>query len=147
MVLCFHSFRFKRPSLIPLFRGRIGIKVIGNRVYAFGLVFQKVETLVAIKSKFLVARQKSKPLGDGMCYDDVIAGVMMILCVVKCKARICEHCTLGNGKDIYHSFLFHGKKHFFCRLPILGQEFLVIERHNQFTGCLGTYIKFTVRDI
>ena len=43
------------------------------------LVFQEVETLAAVKGKLLVARQEREPLGDGMGYDDVVAGVAVII--------------------------------------------------------------------
>ena len=56
-----------------------------------GLVFQKVESLTAVKGKLLVARQERKTLGDGMGYDDVVAGVTVILRFVNRKTGVGKH--------------------------------------------------------
>jgi hypothetical protein len=56
-----------------------------------GLVFQKVESLTAVKGKLLVARQERKTLDDGMGYDDMVAGVTVILRFVNRKTGVGKH--------------------------------------------------------
>ena len=47
-----------------------------------GLVFYQVKPLVAVVPETGVAGKECDMLGDGMCYDDVVAGVAMILLFV-----------------------------------------------------------------
>ncbi|MBR3111024.1 MAG: hypothetical protein IKH35_07540 [Prevotella sp.] len=47
--------------------------------------------MTAVKGKLLVARQERKTLGDGMGYDDMVAGVTVILRFVNRKTGVGKH--------------------------------------------------------
>ena len=46
--------------------------------------------MAAVECKFLVAGQERKSLGDGVGYDDVVAGVAVVLLLVELEVGICE---------------------------------------------------------
>ena len=63
---------------------------VGERRHEGELVFYQVKPLAAVECKLLVAGQERKSLGDGVGYDDVVAGVAVVLLLVELEVGICE---------------------------------------------------------
>lgn len=83
------------------------------------LVFQKVESLTTIECKLLVAGKKREVLGDGVGNDDVVAGVMVVLSLVECKAGIGVSRIATQGQELYAVVLLYRGEHLLSRLPML----------------------------
>ena len=57
------------------------------------LVFHQVESLFTIEWELLVTGKKRQPLGDGVGYNNVVAGVVVILSLVELQSCIGECCV------------------------------------------------------
>ena len=86
----------------------------------------------------MVARQEREPLGDGMGYDDVVAGVAVVLCLVELELGVGEGRVASKRQELYAVVLLNGGEHLLGCLPVLGQECLVVEMYNKLACRLET---------
>ena len=83
--------------------------------------------MAAVECKFLFAGQERKSLGDGVGYDDVVAGVAVVLLLVELEVGICEGRIAALWQELDAIVLFNGGEHLSGRLPVLGKEGLVVK--------------------
>ena len=69
-------------------------------------------------------------LCDGMGYDDVVAGVVMVLRLVERQAGIGVGRVATQRQELYTVVLFNRGEHLLCRLPVLREQFLVVEKYD-----------------
>ena len=115
----------------------VSVKIVVRLMW---LVFQEVESLTAVKGKLPVARQEREPLGDGMGYDDVVAGVAVIIRLIELEFCVSEGRITSQRKKLYAIILLNGSEHLLGRLPVLGQQGFVVEVYDQLACCLKTGI-------
>lgn len=69
-------------------------------------------------------------LSDGMGYDDVVAGIVMVLRLIERNTCIGESRITTQGQELYAIVLLYGSEHLFSRLPMLRKKALVVKMNN-----------------